>query len=84
MLTTWDIISEEFGMMLVFGDYFFIPFAFSVQGHFLLGYEDFSSAIWVLVVIGVYFIGFYIFRTSNSQKNQFKTEPSKPIWGKSP
>lgn len=84
MLTTWDIISEEFGMMLVFGDYFFIPFTFSVQGHYLLKYEDFSSSIWVLVVIGIYFIGFYIFRTSNSQKNQFKTEPSKPIWGKSP
>lgn len=84
MLTTWDIISEEFGMMLVFGDYFFIPFTFSIQGHYLLEYEDFSSAIWVLVVIGIYFIGFYIFRTSNSQKNQFKTQPSKPIWGKSP
>lgn len=40
MLTTWDIINEEFGYMLVFGDYVFIPFAFSVQCHYLHKYED--------------------------------------------
>jgi hypothetical protein len=41
MLTTWDIINEEFGYMLVFGDYVFIPFTFSIQCHYLLHYPDY-------------------------------------------
>ena len=84
MLTTWDIISEEFGHMLVFGDYVFIPFAFSVQCHYLLDYADYASIWHALPVVFLYFIGYYIFRTSNSQKNQFKTHPSNEIWGKKP
>jgi hypothetical protein len=69
MLTTWDIISEEFGYMLVFGDYVFIPFAFSVQCHYLLDYPDFDSGYQVIPIVAIYLIGYYIFRTSNSQKN---------------
>lgn len=84
MLTTWDIISEEFGHMLVFGDYVFIPFAFTVQCHYLLAYPDFGGVIAPVLIVMLYFVGFYIFRTSNSQKNQYKTDPKKPIWGKAP
>ena len=84
MLTTWDIISEEFGYMLVFGDYVFIPFVFSIQCHYLLGYPDYESPIAALPVVLFYLLGYYIFRTSNSQKNQFKREPQLPIWGKKP
>lgn len=32
----------------------------------------------------IFFTGFWIFRTANSQKNQFKTNPNKKIWGKVP
>ncbi|KAK1861206.1 hypothetical protein I4F81_003790 [Pyropia yezoensis] len=31
MTSTWDIIAERFGLMLIWGDYVFIPFGFSVQ-----------------------------------------------------
>ena len=84
MLTTWDIISEEFGHMLVFGDYVFIPFAFCVQCHYLLNYDDFENSWMPVLILILYFIGYYIFRTANSQKNQYKTDPNKPIWGKTP
>ena len=84
MLTTWDIISEEFGHMLVFGDYVFIPFVFSIQCHYLLNYPDFEGYFVVGIILVLYFIGYYIFRTANSQKNQFKTTPNQPIWGKDP
>jgi delta14-sterol reductase len=80
MLTTWDIINEEFGYMLVFGDYVFIPFVFSIQCHYLHSYPDHEGALNYLFFIGnmiLYGVGYYIFRTSNSQKNQFKTDPSK-------
>jgi Ergosterol biosynthesis ERG4/ERG24 family len=36
MVYTWDIIAEHFGFMLIWGDYVFIPFAFSIQNLFLL------------------------------------------------
>jgi delta14-sterol reductase len=70
--------------MLVFGDYVFIPFAFSVQCHYLLNYPDLDGIIgilYVLVNFALFIIGYYVFRTSNSQKNQFKTNPSLEIWG---
>lgn len=70
--------------MLVFGDYVFIPFAFSVQCHYLLDYPDYTSPLLAIPFIALYLVGYYIFRTSNSQKNQFKTDPSKEIWGKKP
>ena len=84
MLTTWDIINEEFGYMLVFGDYVFIPFVFSVQCHYLMNYPDnegIFNVTYFVVNSALFFIGYYIFRTCNSQKNQFKTEPNKEIWG---
>ena len=84
MLTTWDIISEEFGHMLVFGDYVFIPFAFSIQCHYLTSYPDYDSPISAIPIVILYLIGYYIFRTSNSQKNQFKRDPALEIWGKKP
>lgn len=67
--------------MLVFGDYVFIPFAFSVQCHYLLDYADYDSPLSVLPVVLLYVVGYYIFRTSNSQKNQFKRDDKLPIWG---
>lgn len=70
--------------MLVFGDYVFIPFAFCVQCHYLFHYPDFSNFVLPAFILALYFVGFYIFRTANSQKNQYKTDPSKPIWGKVP
>lgn len=84
MLTTWDIISEEFGHMLVFGDYVFIPFVFSIQCHYLIDYPDYSSILFAVPIVILYLVGYYIFRTSNSQKNQFKLDPSKDIWEKKP
>lgn len=84
MLTTWDIINEEFGYMLVFGDYVFIPFVFSIQCHYLINYPDHEGVgniIFFIINMALYAVGYYIFRWSNSQKNQFKTDPSKKIWG---
>jgi steroid 5-alpha reductase family enzyme len=84
MLTTWDIISEEFGHMLVFGDYVFIPFVFSIQCHYLIDYPDYESSLSAIPIILIFLIGYYIFRTSNSQKNQFKKDQNLEIWGKKP
>ena len=70
--------------MLVFGDYVFIPFVFSIQCHYLLGYPDFDHFYLMPVILSLYFVGYYIFRTANSQKNQYKMNPDLDIWGKKP
>jgi len=62
--------------MLVFGDYVFIPFVFSVQCHYLINYPDLEgilNVIYFIVNMTLFVIGMYIFRKANSQKNQFKT-----------
>ena len=61
--------------MLVFGDYVFIPFTFTIQCHYLLDYPDYHSFYEMIPVVAVYVLGYYIFRVSNSQKNQFKLTP---------
>ncbi len=73
--------------MLVFGDYVFIPFVFSVQCHYLINYpnhEGIGSYLFFIFNLVLFLFGYYVFRTSNSQKNQFKTDPTKEIWGEKP
>lgn len=84
MVTTWDIIAEHFGFMLVWGDYCFIPFAFSLQNFFLLDDMHPLGKRELAFIVGVFACGFTIFRGANSQKHRFKTDSKAPIWGKPP
>lgn len=64
--------------MLVFGDYLFIPFTFTIQCHYLVEMPEYSSPyVWLPIQLALFFAGYYIFRTANSQKNQYKTDPTK-------
>ncbi|KAK4525568.1 hypothetical protein GAYE_SCF13G3476 [Galdieria yellowstonensis] len=84
MTTTWDIIAEHFGLMLIWGDIVFIPFVFSIQCRYLV--DNFiPMRYWELIIIILCAcVGIYVFRSSNSQKHQFKHHPEAKIWGKSP
>lgn len=84
MVHTWDILAEHFGLMLVWGDYVFIPFAFSVQNFYLLKDERAMSYAEVLMILATFATGFCVFRGANSQKHRFKTDPTATIWGKTP
>jgi delta14-sterol reductase len=71
--------------MLVFGDYVFIPFTFNIQCHFLVEMPEYNHVIfWFVIQILLFALGYYIFRTANSQKNQFKMNPKALINGKEP
>ena len=84
MLHTWDVIAENFGYMLVWGDYVLVPFFYSICGWFLVGYTA-PLAIHELVALCVLFaVGFTLFRGSNQQKHQYKEHPERPIWGRAP
>jgi delta14-sterol reductase len=85
MTSTWDIIAENFGFMLVWGDLVFIPFWFSLQCYVLLsgGGAAYTHTWWYTALTALCFaIGFAIFRGANNQKNEFKTHGKKAvIWG---
>lgn len=83
MVHTWDIISERFGWMLVWGDYVLVPFFYCIVGWWLVDasgppLSPFAAAGIVLL----YAFGFWMFRGANGQKHRFKRDPSIRIWGK--
>jgi len=84
MIYTWDIIAERFGWMLVWGDYVLVPFFYSIPGWYLLHDTDPMPAWQVAALGALYVTGFVLFRGSNQQKHQFKADPTRPIWGRTP
>ncbi|KAF8522191.1 ERG4/ERG24 ergosterol biosynthesis protein [Hysterangium stoloniferum] len=72
ILTTMDITTDGFGFMLSIGDLAWVPFVYSLQARYLafnhieLGYA-FSA-----LVFAVHGLGYYIFRTANAEKNNFR------------
>ncbi|PAN10961.1 hypothetical protein PAHAL_2G129100 [Panicum hallii] len=84
MTSTWDIIAERLGFMLVFGDLVFIPFTFTIQGWWLLRNEVELSLLAGVANFCIFIIGYLVFRGANKQKHVFKKDPKAPIWGKPP
>lgn len=84
MLHTWDVIAENFGFMLVWGDYAVVPFFYSVCGWYLLRNTEPLPPHQVAALVLLFLVGFWLFRGSNEQKHRYKENPSAPIWGKPP
>ncbi|KAG6771792.1 hypothetical protein POTOM_023184 [Populus tomentosa] len=61
MTSTWDIIAERLGFMLVFGDLVWIPFTFSIQASDCSG-KSFASNRGILFVIEA--VAWSLFRSS--------------------
>ena len=79
MLYTWDIIAENFGFMLIWGDTVYLPFLYSICGWCSVDTVNikFSSIRIVLLILFNLFAS-YIFRVSNLQKHQFKLKQANP------
>lgn len=84
MTSTWDIIAERLGFMLVFGDLVWIPFTFSIQAWWLLANRVVLTTAAVIANCLVFLIGYLVFRGANKQKHDFKKNPKAPIWGRPP
>ena len=83
MVHTWDIISERFGWMLVWGDYVFVPFFYCIVGWWLV--DASGPPLGPLAAAGIvllYAFGFWVFRSANAQKHRFKRNPVTRIWGR--
>ncbi|KAI0004504.1 ERG4/ERG24 ergosterol biosynthesis protein [Russula compacta] len=72
VFTTIDIISDGFGFMLAVGDLLWVPFVYSLQARYLVFRPKDLGYAWSALILVVNFIGYYIFRTSNNEKNEFR------------
>ena len=78
ILTTMDITTDGFGFMLAFGDLAWVPFIYSLQARYLVEHDPNLAAGPVALIALLHFAGFYIFRSSNSQKDAFRRDPEGP------
>jgi delta14-sterol reductase len=78
ILTTIDITTDGFGMMLSFGDLVWVPFIYSQQTRYLSTHPVSLGPLRLAGIIALIGLGFYIFRSANSQKNTFRTKPNDP------
>ncbi len=84
MLHTWDVIAENFGFMLIWGDYAVVPFFYCICGWFLVGNLEPLPAYETAALMVLFAVGFWLFRGANEQKHRYKEDPTAKIWGRTP
>jgi delta14-sterol reductase len=72
MLTQMDITTDGFGYMLSFGDLVWVPFTYGIQARYLAFHPVDLGLTASAAIVALNVIGFYIFRTSNSDKDSFR------------
>ncbi len=82
MVHTWDIVSERFGWMLVWGNFVLVPFFYCIAGWTLVHAEGDLSLPFVIALVVLYMFGFWLFRGANEQKHRFKQDKGAKIWGR--
>ncbi|MGM0576139.1 MAG: DUF1295 domain-containing protein [Myxococcota bacterium] len=82
MVFTWDVIAENFGWMLIWGDYAFLPYLYCISGWFLVDATGPMHPAAVAGLVGLFLFGFWLFRGANEQKHRFKMDRSARIWGR--
>jgi delta14-sterol reductase len=84
MLSTWDVIAEKFGMMLVWGDLVYVPFLYSLPCWWLVDQTRPLPAWQCVALCLACLASLWMFREANWQKERFKRTPDAVIWGKKP
>lgn len=82
MVNTWDMVSERFGWMLIWGDYVLVPFFYCIVGWSLIHETEPLSPLAAAGVSALFVLGFWVFRGANDQKHRFKHDPASTIWGR--
>ena len=81
MVHTWDIMSERFGWMLVWGNFVLVPFFYCITGWSLVHAQATLSPIFAIALVVLFVFGFWMFRGANQQKHRFKQDETVKIWG---
>ncbi|SCZ95265.1 BZ3500_MvSof-1268-A1-R1_Chr11-2g03393 [Microbotryum saponariae] len=85
ILTTMDITTDGFGFMLSVGDLLWVPFTYSTSARYLALHPNDLGPVKTVLIIALQFLGYWIFRSSNSEKNEFrkgnnpKSECTSPV-----
>lgn len=64
--------------MLAFGLYTWVPFTYTLQARYLVDFPRTASWFEFGAILLLNFLGYYIFRSANSQKNEFRANPNSP------
>lgn len=72
VLTMIDITTDGFGFMLAFGDLCWVPFCYCLQCRYLALKEVHLTSLEISIILLIMIIGFYIFKASNNQKDNFR------------
>jgi hypothetical protein len=67
-----DITTDGFGFMLSIGDLTWVPFVYSLQARYLAFNHIELGIGFSALVFAVHGFGYYIFRTANAEKNEFR------------
>ena len=67
-----DVVSDGFGFMLSVGDLAWVPFVYSLQCRYLVFKPVELGIPGALAILGVKATGYWIFRDSNGEKNDFR------------
>jgi len=78
ILTTMDITTDGFGMMLSFADFVWEPFAYPLQTRYLATHPVHLGPVHLSLMFALIGIGYYIFRAANNEKNRFRTDEKDP------
>jgi len=76
ILTTMDITTDGFGYMLAFGDLAWVPFTYGMQARYLVDHDPGLSPLALAALTGLGLGGYAIFRSSNSEKDRFRRDPT--------
>lgn len=72
ILSTMDITTDGLGFMLSVGDFVWVPMTYSLQARYLAYFPTHLGFFGVAGVLGVQLVGYYIFRSANGEKNDFR------------
>lgn len=67
-----DITTDGFGFMLAVGDLAWVPFVYSMQARYLVFNPVELGPIWTAAIFAINLLGYWIFRSANGEKNDFR------------
>eukprot|EP01126_Amoeba_proteus_P005577 TRINITY_DN11895_c0_g2_i2.p1 TRINITY_DN11895_c0_g2~~TRINITY_DN11895_c0_g2_i2.p1 ORF type:complete len:442 (+),score=69.58 TRINITY_DN11895_c0_g2_i2:80-1327(+) len=82
-LKTIDIAHDHYGWYLAWGDTVWLPWMYTLQGYYLATHPVHLSGpyLWCVLVLGG--VAYYVFRSSNDQRHDFRKSPTTyRVWGK--
>ena len=71
LFTTMDITTDGFGFMLA-SAITWVPFTYTIQARYLVFNQIELGPIYTALIVSVNLLGYYIFRTANAEKNDFR------------